>query len=91
MEAFNGGGYADWEKNAEGKEIMSRVSGRPWTSQDGVLLRDPAAAGKHVVTIAVEMNRSESVIRKRAKDGGLKIVQKTKGKPKRTAAETSRG
>jgi hypothetical protein len=66
---------------------MGRVSGRPWTSQDDVLLRDLAAAGKHVVTIAVEMNRSESVIRKRAKDSDLEIVKKAKGKPKRTAAE----
>jgi hypothetical protein len=54
--------------------MMGRVSGRPWSSQDDILLRDLAAAGKHVVTIAVEMNSSESVIRKRAKDGGLKIV-----------------
>jgi hypothetical protein len=66
---------------------MGRVSGRPWTSDDDILLRDLAAAGKYVVTIAVEMNRSESVIRKRAKDSDLEIVKKAKGKPKRTAAE----
>jgi hypothetical protein len=66
--------------------MIGRVSGRPWTSQDDVLLRDLASAGKHVVTIAVEMNRSESVIRKRAKDSDLEIVKKAKGKPKRSAA-----
>jgi hypothetical protein len=67
--------------------MIGRVSGRPWTTQDDLVLRDLAAAGKHVFTIAAEMNRSESVIRKRAKDNNLKIVQKAKGKPKRTAAE----
>jgi hypothetical protein len=63
------------------------VEGRPWTSDDDVLLRHLASLGKYVVTIAVEMNRSESGIRKRAKDNGLEIAKKAKGKPKRTAAE----
>jgi hypothetical protein len=61
--------------------------GRPWTSDDDVVLRDLASAGKYVVTIAVEMSRSESVIRSRAKGNGLEIAKKAKGKPKRTAAE----
>jgi hypothetical protein len=67
--------------------MIGRVSGRPWTSDDDVLLRHLASLGKYVVTIAVEMNRSESGIRKRAKDNGLEIAKKAKGKPKRTAAE----
>jgi hypothetical protein len=66
---------------------MGRVGGRPWTAEDDLLLRDLAAAGKFAVTIAIEMNRSESVIRSRAKDIGLEIAKKAKGKPKRTATE----
>ncbi|WP_159008966.1 hypothetical protein [Bradyrhizobium sp. S69] len=56
---------------------MSKVRGRPWTSQDDLLLRNLTAAGKNAFTIAVEMNRSESVIRRRAKESDLKIAKNT--------------
>ena len=62
--------------------MTGRVRGRPWTSEDDVMLRDLAAAGKYVVTIAVEMNRSESVIRSRAKENDVKIAKNTRGRIK---------
>jgi hypothetical protein len=54
---------------------------RPWTSEDDLRLRDLAAAGKYVVDIAAEMNRSESVIRTRAKENDLQIAKNTRGRP----------
>jgi hypothetical protein len=54
---------------------------RPWSSKDDVLLRELAAAGKYVVDIAAEMNRSESVIRTRAKENDLQIAKNTRGRP----------
>jgi hypothetical protein len=59
---------------------MGRVSGRPWTPSDDVTLRELAAAGKHVVTIAVEMRRSETTIRKKAKEIGVEIVKNPLGR-----------
>jgi hypothetical protein len=40
-------------------DAQGGVRGRPWTQQEDVLLRELAAAGKSVLAIAVEMNRSE--------------------------------
>jgi hypothetical protein len=59
---------------------MGRVTGRPWTPSDDVTLRELAAAGKHVVTIAVEMRRSEPTIRKKAKEIGVEIVKNPLGR-----------
>jgi hypothetical protein len=54
---------------------MGRVSVRPWTPSDDVTLRELAGAGKYVITIAVEMNRSEPTIRRKAKEIGVEIVK----------------
>jgi DNA-binding NarL/FixJ family response regulator len=59
---------------AEGEE-MSVVAIRPWTSHEDIVLQRLAAAGKYAAAIAVEMNRSESAIRSRAKK--LKIALAT--------------
>jgi hypothetical protein len=67
------------------KEMARKVGGRPWAPQEDVILRELAAAGKLVFAIAVEMNRSEAVIRRRAKEGGIKIAKfraQTELKPK---------
>jgi hypothetical protein len=55
--------------------MTRRIGGRPWTPQEDVILREMAAAGKHVVDIAVAMNRSEAVIRRRAKEDGIEIAK----------------
>jgi hypothetical protein len=60
---------------------------RPWSSKDDVLLRELAAAGKYVVDIAAEMNRSESVIRTRAKENDLQIAKKYQRKASRERVE----
>jgi hypothetical protein len=59
---------------------MGRVSGRPWMPSDDVTLKELAAAGKYVVTIAVEMCRSEPNIRKKAKEIGVEIVKNPLGR-----------
>jgi hypothetical protein len=59
---------------------MGRVTGRPWTPNDDVTLRELAAAGKHVVTIAVELRRSEATIRKKAKEIGVEIAKNPLGR-----------
>jgi hypothetical protein len=45
---------------------MSVVASRPWTAREDMFLRQLAAAGTFAARIAVEMNRSEPAIRKRA-------------------------
>jgi hypothetical protein len=65
--------------------MTRRVGGRPWTPQEDVILRELAAAGKRVFAIAIEMNRSEAVIRRRAKEESIKIAKfraQTELKPK---------
>jgi hypothetical protein len=55
--------------------MARKVGGRPWTPQEDVILRELAAAGKLAFAIAVEMNRSEAVIRSRAKKESIKIAK----------------
>jgi hypothetical protein len=55
--------------------MTRRVGGRPSTPQEDVILRELAAAGKYVGAIAGEMNRSEAVIRRRAKEARIKIAK----------------
>ena len=65
---------------------MSVVGARPWTAHEDMFLRQLASAGKYAAAIAVEMNRSESAIRKRAVVLNVKLAKvqrfglKAKGK-----------
>ena len=65
---------------------MSVVGARPWTAHEDMFLRQLAAAGKYASAIAVEMNRSEPAIRKRATLLDIKLAKvqrfrlKAKGK-----------
>jgi hypothetical protein len=47
---------------------MGRVKGRPWTPKEDEVLRRLAAAGMNAQTLAGEMGRSDTKIRKRAKE-----------------------
>jgi hypothetical protein len=62
---------------------MKRV--RPWTSHEDLVLRELAEAGEFAATIAAEMSRSETAIRRHAARLNLKIAKgkhgpKAKGK-----------
>jgi len=52
---------------------------QPWTPADDERLRKLAAEGRSVATIAERLKRSESAVRRRAKDLGITLV-KAKGK-----------
>jgi DNA-binding NarL/FixJ family response regulator len=58
---------------------MSVLRARPWTSHEDIVLQRLAVAGKHVATIAVEMNRSESAIRNRAKELNIALATAQRG------------
>jgi hypothetical protein len=45
---------------------MSVLRARPWTSHEDIVLQKLAASGKLAATIAAEMTRSETAIRRRA-------------------------
>jgi hypothetical protein len=61
--------------------MMRRIGNRPWTPREDVILQELAATGKHAVAIAVEMNRSASGIRIRAKQIGITIAKVSRSKP----------
>jgi hypothetical protein len=54
---------------------MSVVGARPWTAQEDMFLRQLAAAGNYAARIAVDMNRSEAAIRKRAAVLSVKLAK----------------
>ena len=54
---------------------MSVVGARPWTAHEDMFLRQLASAGKYAAAIAVEMNRSEAAIRKRAVVLNVKLAK----------------
>jgi C4-dicarboxylate-specific signal transduction histidine kinase len=62
---------------------MSVLRARPWTSHEDVVLQRLAAVGKYAAGIAVEMNRSESAIRSRAKKLNIALARAQRG-PKAT-------
>jgi hypothetical protein len=63
---------------AEGEE-MRVIRARPWTSHEDIVLQRLAAAGKYAATIAAEMARSESVIRRRAALLNLTLAKGQRG------------
>jgi hypothetical protein len=71
----NGSELVVQKPRAQGEEMTRRVGGRPWIPEEDVILRELAAGGKHVFAIAVAMNRSEAVIRRRAKEESIKIAK----------------
>jgi DNA-binding NarL/FixJ family response regulator len=55
---------------------MSRVVGsRPWTAHEDIVLQELASSGKYASAIAIELNRSESAIRKRATLLNVKLAK----------------
>ena len=58
---------------------MSVVGARPWTAHEDMFLRQLASAGKYAAAIAVEMNRSEAAIRKRAVRLNLALAKVQRG------------
>jgi IS30 family transposase len=52
---------------------MGRIGGRPWTTQDDDLLQKLAADGMSAPAIAAEMSRSDTTIRRRAKEIEVEI------------------
>jgi hypothetical protein len=54
---------------------MSVVASRAWTAREDSFLRQLAAAGTFAARIAVEMNRSEAAIRKRASRLNVKLAR----------------
>jgi C4-dicarboxylate-specific signal transduction histidine kinase len=52
---------------------------RLWTSHEDIVLQRLAAAGKYAAAIAVEMNRSESAIRSRAKKLNIMLARAQSG------------
>jgi DNA-binding NarL/FixJ family response regulator len=58
---------------------VSVLRARPWTSHEDIVLQRLAAAGKYAATIAVEMNRSESAIRNRAKELNIALARAQRG------------
>jgi hypothetical protein len=58
---------------------MSVLRAPPWTSYEDIVLQRLAAAGKYAATIAVEMNRSESAIRNRAKKLNITLARAQRG------------
>jgi hypothetical protein len=61
----------------EGKE-MKRVR-RPWTSHEDLVLRELAEAGEFAATIAAEMTRSETAIRRHAAHLNLTLAKGQRG------------
>jgi len=53
---------------------------RLWTSHEDIVLQRLAAAGKYAVAIAVEMSRSESAIRSRAKKLNITLAKTRSGR-----------
>ena len=70
--------------------MTRRVGSRPSTPQEDVILQELAAAGKHAVAIAVEMNRSASGIRIRAKQIGVTLAKFSRSKPPAEKAKNER-
>jgi hypothetical protein len=58
---------------------MSVLRASPWTSHEDIVLQRLAAAGKYAATIAVEVNRSESAIRNRAKELNITLARAQRG------------
>jgi len=51
-----------------------------WTSGEDAKLRELAVSGSHVRTIALRLRRSESSIKKRARDIGVEVRQPPRSK-----------
>jgi hypothetical protein len=54
---------------------MGVVASPPWTPADDGRLRELAAAGKSVATIAEQLKRSISAVRKRASKIGISVAK----------------